>query len=650
MGNFWRVVGQARRFPATIAGIIASSLLVALLWGANIGTIYPIVEVAFEGETASDWLQKKIDASQRRLAQLDSRIRAARSASERDQFVSRRRAEQASLASYRRLQPWIRHYAPKTPWGALLLIVVAVLLATLLKNLFLGANLVLVERLALQVTLHLRTTFFRRSLQLDLGTLGENHSTDLMARLTNDMSHLKGALNSLFGRSVREPLKMIACLAGAAYISWRLAIVSLLAAPLAIALIGALSRSIKRANRRALEQMNEMYAVLSETLGEIKIVKAYTMESYESERFDRAAGRYVRRMMRIAFYNALLRPATELMGIAIMCSAILAGGYLVLHEQTHLGWFLISPTPLDRGQLITFFALLVGASDPARKLADVYGMIQRGAAAADRIHQQLDREPRVKEPAAPRSLPASIRSVRFENITFGYDPRQPVLREVDLTVAAGEHIAIVGPNGCGKSTLMNLLLRFFDPDTGRILLDQTPIDQVRLADLRSRIGLVTQQTHLFDGTILDNIRYGRPEATREEVIEAACQAHVDTFVNDLPHGYDTRVGERGGLLSGGQRQRIALARAILRRPDLFVLDEATSQIDPASEQAIHETLRSAMEGTTAFLITHRPSTLDLAHRIVVMAEGRIEAVGTRDELTGRSPTFQRLYHQLPRSA
>ena len=645
MRNFGRIVWEARRFPATGVGIAVSSLLVALLWGANISAVYPIVEVAFQGDTAADWLEDKIASAELRVGQIEQSLRAAQTAPERNSLQRRLEAQRQSLAAYRRLEPWVARYAPATAWGMLVAIVMVIFLATLIKNLFLGANLVLVERLAQHVVLRWRRRFYRRSLRLDLATLGQDHSTDLMARFTNDMSQVKGALSSLFGRSVREPLKMITCLAGAAYISWRLTIVSLLAAPLAIALIGLLSRSIKRANRRALEQMNEMYAVLSETLGGVKTVKAYTMESHEARRFDRAAKHYLRRMMRIAVYNALLRPTTELMGIGIMCSAILAGGYLVLHEQTHLWKIFISPTPLDRGQLITFFALLIGASDPARKLADVYGTIQRGAAAADRILSSYDRESRIVEPAQPQPIPRPLKEIRWDNVSFGYTEGQPVLRNVSLTVCAGQRIAIVGPNGCGKSTLVNLLLRFFDPDEGRITVDGIPIDQFRLAELRSRIGLVTQQTYLFDGTILDNIRYGHPRAADDTVLAAARQAHVDSFVREFADGYQTRVGERGSLLSGGQRQRIALARAILRQPEIFVLDEATSQIDPASEQAIHETLQSVMQGRTAFLITHRMATLDLADQIVVMADGAIEAIGTPSELAGRSSTFRHLYRQ-----
>jgi ATP-binding cassette subfamily B protein/subfamily B ATP-binding cassette protein MsbA len=300
--------------------------------------------------------------------------------------------------------------------------------------------------------------------------------------------------------------------------------------------------------------------------------------------------------------------------------------------------------PLSLSALMAFYGSLAGVSDPARRLTEVFGRLQRAAAASDRVYQLLDREPTVFDPPRPRAIGRHHRELLFDAVSFRYSPNQPVLETIELRIPFGETIAVVGPNGCGKSTLANLIPRFFDPLTGNVLLDGVNLRDVRIRDLRSQIGLVTQETLLFDDTVLNNIRYGCPRALREQVIEAAKQAHAHKFIEQkLENGYETIVGQSGGRLSGGQRQRIALARAILRDPAILILDEATSQIDLESEQLIHRVLEQFIRHRTTVIITHRLATLALADRIVVMNSGRIADVGTHDQLLGRCDLYQRLH-------
>ena len=640
MGHFGRLFRRALKYPLTTLSVIVSSLLVAVLWGGNISTVYPLVEVAFNGQSMRQWVDTKISTTETTIKELEKRVEAE---GRTERLSERIKAETKAQQRYRSIQPLVQRMTPASALGTLAFIVSIVLVGTLLKNLFLGANLVLVERLAQSVTLELRRKFFHRTLKLDLGTLGEDHSSDLMARFTHDMNGVATALNSLYGRSVREPLKMLACLIGASFICWRLLLLSLLAAPLAAVFIGLLARSIKRANRRAMEEMNRMYGVLSEVIGGIDVVKAYTMEQHECRRFEDTSQRYMSRLMKIMTYNALLRPTTELMGMGTICVAILAGGYLVLNQQTELLGITIATRPLDRGALMTFFALLIGASDPARKLADVYGVIQRGVAACDRIFDRLNRESKIVERTNPVPLPRPLSDIEFHQVNFGYQPDRPVLQAIDLTVKRGQTIAIVGPNGCGKSTLMNLIPRFYEPDSGKITVSSVDLRDVALLELRRSIALVSQRTVLFDDTILENMRYGTPDASLDEVIEAARQAHIHEFVSQLPDGYETSIGEAGNRLSGGQRQRIALARAILRKPEILLLDEATSQIDPESERAIHETLRSFVQDRTTIMVTHRLTTLSLADQIVVLNHGRVLDIGTAKQLGQRCELFRRLF-------
>ncbi|MCA9111988.1 MAG: ABC transporter ATP-binding protein, partial [Planctomycetaceae bacterium] len=302
-------------------------------------------------------------------------------------------------------------------------------------------------------------------------------------------------------------------------------------------------------------------------------------------------------------------------------------------------------------QLCLLYALLAGILDPCRKMSSIYSKLKTSTAAMDRVLELMDRKTDIRDPDVATPLPRLSRAIEFDHITYKYPNRELVparktaLDDVNLKIAAGEVVAIVGENGCGKSTLINLMPRFFDPDRGEVRIDGVPIKQATLKDLRGQIGLVTQETILFDDTIFENIRYGKPDATPQEVELAAEKAHVASFVNELPERFATSVGERGGELSGGQRQRIALARAILRDPALLILDEATSAIDAQSETLIHSALKDFVVGRTVLMVTHMLSNslLGIVTRIVVMDDGQVIATGSHEKLLATCPQYQKLY-------
>lgn len=647
----------------TVVGALFCALAIGFLWGFNIGTVGPFVEVVFEGRSLQDWVASEIvdaEESSQTLASEIEDLRKQRAALDEDQRASidneilvretRYQAELSALQARRWIQPYVNQYSPSSPFQTLILVVLVLIVGTLIKDVLLIISNLMCGRLSHLGTLRLRTLFYRRTLRMDLVSFSQTGSSELISRFTYDMQLVSQGLQTLFGRALREPLKMVCCFAGAAFICWRLLFFSLLVAPLVGFLIGRLSKSIKRANRRAMEEMAQIYDKLSETIGAIKAVKAFTMERHERRRFLDSSKKFYRKAMRIALYDSLVRPATELLGIFTISLAILAGAYLVLNQETHLFGIQMSDRPLSISALLMFFALLAGASDPARKLSDMITRLQRAAAAADRIYEMLDREPAIKNPVRPVYPPRHQKDIVFEDVHFAYPDGEPVLRGVNLTIPFNETVAIVGPNGCGKSTLANLILRFYDPLSGAVRLDGVNLRDMRINHLRKQIGVVTQETLLFNDTVEANIRYGLQSATRDEVIAAAKQAHAHSFIEEkLDDGYQTIVGENANRLSGGQRQRISLARAMLRDPSILLLDEATSQVDLESEQVINRILADFVTNRTSIIITHRLSILDLADRIIVMDAGRIADIGTRQELAKRCDLFRRLC-QIPMRA
>jgi ABC-type multidrug transport system fused ATPase/permease subunit len=384
---------------------------------------------------------------------------------------------------------------------------------------------------------------------------------------------------------------------------------------------------------------------LEETFRGIKIVKAFTMERHERRRFHQNSKNYYRKAMKIARYDSLTRPVTEVMGVITICLALLSGAYLVLNNETHLFGIRMSERPLSMAALLTFYGMLAGMADPFRKLSEVFSRLQRASAAADRIYTMVDRKNQVRNPRQPHPMPRHKQDLVFDGVDFSYEPEKPILKSINLEIKFGETVALVGPNGCGKSTLASLISRFADPTAGEIRLDGINLKDSRIRDVRGQIGLVSQETLLFDDTIENNIRYGSPLASRKEVIEAARQAYAHQFIEtELVEGYQTVAGPLGCRLSGGQRQRIALARAILHNPAILVLDEATSQVDLESEQLIQRALEKFARGRTAVIITHRMGILAMADRIVVMEDGCILDVGSHEELLGRCGLYNRLYN------
>lgn len=654
MRDFIRVLQMAMRQRLAIVGVVLSSLLIALFWGINIGAVYPLVEVVFRGESLPGYVQLSLDSAQQQIEthqnQLQS-LQAALSTAEparAHRLAQKIQVEKLGITAMENkiywlqlAQPAIAAYTPTAAYPTLLFLMGFLLVGTVIKLVAMVTNLMLVQVVTERTAVAVRSRFYRHALQMDLDDFGDNGSAQLTSRMTGDVGHLCAGVSTLLGKMVREPLKLFVCFAGAAMVCWRLLLFVMIISPIVALVTHSLSRAIRRASRRVMNEMSQMYGMLSDSFAGIRLVKISNTQAAERAKFAAGLKTYYKRSMRMALYNTLSRSTSELLGTVFVCLGIVAGGYLVVNQKTHLMGIRMSLHPLEVGHILLFFGFLIGASDPARKLAEVWSDLQRGIAAAQRVFEIIDHPVRVRNPEQAISPPRPHQLVRFNDVHFQYPSGPTVLHGVNLEIAHGETIAVVGTNGCGKSTLISLLCRFDDPQQGAVMLDDVSLTQMRIRDVRRRIGLVTQRTTLFDDTIANNIAYGCPRATRDDVIRVAKMAYADDFIcKKTPNGYDTLLGSGGVRLSGGQMQRIALARAFLRNPDILILDEATSQIDLDSESLIHRALAQFLVGRTGIMVTHRPTSLALADRIVVMDEGLIADIGTHEQLLARNRFYQ----------
>jgi ATP-binding cassette subfamily B protein/subfamily B ATP-binding cassette protein MsbA len=695
MKNFLRALRHALPYRRRLVLSILCAGMAALLWGLNFTSIYPVLKLLHSEQSPHQWvdgqiaqLEKEVkdqegpmskltvqkehleaeldfmrhDADLReRTAPVEQRIRDT--TRELSRFEHRLGTARSNLYYYQVARKFIYKLLPPDCFQTLVGVIVLVLVGIVIKCFFEFAQESLVGSVVNLSLFDLRNRFYRNVIHLDVDQFGEQGSSELMARFTNDMESLGAGLKALFGRLVAEPLRAVSCVLMACFISWRLTLMFLILVPVAGLILARVGRIMKQATRRLLERMSNIYKILQESFQGIRVVKAFTMEPYERRRFCSATKDYYHRAMKVVNIDALADPIIEVLGVTAVAAALLAGSYLVLKKSNSIWGVKLTDQPLEAASMLQLYIYLAMIADPVRKLSSVFTRLQSACAAADRIFAYVDRQPRVRgnsdgprmrlaRPGAPRPedghpVPAEPAGrpdfVEFRNVCFSYEPQRPILSNISLAVASGETIALVGRNGSGKTTMLGLLPRFFDPDHGAVVVDGLDVRAVHLRSLRQGIGIVTQDTILFDDTIYNNIAYGSRGAQPGEVEAAAQRAFADEFIAKLPRGYQTRVGELGGKLSGGQKQRLALARAILRDPAILILDEFTSQIDNESEAMIHSALKDFIVGRTTFLISHRPNTLELADRIVMLENGRIAAVGTHAELMAGCVAYQRLH-------
>jgi subfamily B ATP-binding cassette protein MsbA len=482
----------------------------------------------------------------------------------------------------------------------------------------------------------LRNRLFRHILDQSAAFFARRTSGQLVSRITNDVNQVQSVVSDTVADLIQESLALVFFAAQMIYLDAPLALVFFTAAPLVVYPLVQLGRRVRRMSRRGQEELEHVTHIATESLAGHRIVKAFGAEAREGERFSRATDLLYRTNMKITSALSALPPMMELIGGGAAVAAIWYGS-----QRIHQG-------VITQGDFSAFLISAFLMYTPIKKLSRVNASLQQAIAAAARIFEMLDTHSEVRDKPGAPALPPVRKGVEFRNIGFAYDdePGRFVLRNVSFSVPAGRVAAIVGLSGAGKTTLVNLIPRFYDATEGAVLIDGTDVRDVALASLRAQVALVTQETVLFDDTIAANIAYGVPSASRERIAAAAKAAHADEFIRHLPEGYDARIGERGQRLSGGQRQRLAMARAILKDSPLLVLDEATSALDAESEQLVQDALANLMQNRTTFVIAHRLSTVRRADVIVALDKGRVAEIGTHEELVNRPDGVYAKLHAL----
>lgn len=516
----------------------------------------------------------------------------------------------------------------------LIKICVLVLLAFLLKNIFSYIQAYFMAYVEFASMKDLRDDAYKHLHKLPIGYFKSERVGNLISRFTNDVNVIQASISATFSNLIKEPLTIIVFLGMAISISWRLSLFALIIVPIASLIIAWIGNRLRRQTIVLQKKLADITSILQETISGVKIVKAFGMERFENQRFMDETKNYFRLVLKIVRTRNISSPITEILSVMIGAIIIYYGGMLVLVDGT-----------LNASQFLGFLFAIFQMMPPIKELGNVNNRIQEASAAADKIFEIMDIEPHIKNLPGAIELKEFKDQLSFESVSFKYeDSDVNVLDNINFSIKRGEIIALVGPSGGGKSTLADLIPRFYDSTAGRILIDGNNIKNITLESLRTKMGIVTQETFLFNTSIAENIAYGLKDYPIEKIIEASKTANAHNFISEMPQGYNTMIGERGVKLSGGQRQRLTIARAILKNPEIMIFDEATSALDNESEILVQEAIERLMLNRTTFVIAHRLSTIRNATSIIVLDRGHIIQQGTHDKLISEEKgLYKKLY-------
>ena len=514
--------------------------------------------------------------------------------------------------------------------NVLLLLAVIAIVISFLSNLFRYLGAWTMENMRTRTLQKMRNEMFSRVMDMNVGYFSEQRKGDIISKITSDVGVVQFCITNTLQVSFREPFLIIGYIVMMIAISWELAVFSVLFLPVVALLIGNIVKKLRHPARTNQERMGEMVATLDESLSGIKVIKSYNATNYIKQKYYAISEDLARLTLSMARRQQLASPMSEFLGITAVGVILVFGGTLV------------SAGSLDPGGFIAFVAIFSQITRPVRTFIDQFANINQGIAAGERIFSIIDTRPEIEDKPDAREFTGLKDRIEFRNVHFSYDGSREVIDGISFEIRHGETVALVGPSGGGKSTLSELLPRFYDPTSGDILIDGISLRDYSQESIRAHMSVVAQDTILFNDTIEHNIAMGRRGASPEEVVEAARVANADSFIRECPEGYDTNIGDRGVKLSGGQRQRLSIARAVLKNPDILILDEATSALDTESEKLVQDALNNLLVGRTSVVIAHRLSTIHNADKIIVIDHGRIAEQGTHAELMERNGIYAKL--------
>jgi len=541
---------------------------------------------------------------------------------------------QKSVSFYNSVKTQIKNYLIQdTRQKTLVVVCFLIFLTFFLKNITLYGRRVLLNYIQLKVIVNIRDKLHNKMIRLPLLYFQKHHTGELNSIMFNDVNSINMVLDTSFGKMVLSPVQIIANVLILFMISWKLALVTFIIIPISAFMMTKIGQSMRRRSRRVLQQVADVTEKFQEAITGIRIVKAFANENVQERQFAKSNSQYFKKTFRRYKLQYLTSPLNETVYVSLLVFLLWYGGNMV---YSHSG--------LTAEDFVRFLIFLFTMFQPLKDLSGVNNSIQSGLAAAERIFTVLDTEEEVYDPPGAVELSSFSRNIVYDNVFFSYDEKEgDVLKDISFTINKGEMVAIVGPSGSGKTTLANLLPRFYRPRSGQVTIDGRDIRQVKLRGLRRLIGIVTQDTILFNDTIRNNIAYGLENVREEDIIHAARVANAWEFIRQMPQVLDSPIGEKGMRLSGGQKQRISIARAILKNPPILILDEATSSLDTESERLVQEAVDNLLESRTVLVIAHRLSTIKNADKIIALNAGRIEGIGSHEELIARSATYKNLY-------
>ncbi len=516
------------------------------------------------------------------------------------------------------------------PRNVLMLLAIVAIVISFLSNLFRYLGSWTIETMRARTLQRMRNEMFSRVMDMNVGYFSEQRKGDIISKITSDIGVVQFCITNTLQVSFREPFLIVGYVIMMVAISWELSIFSILFLPVVALLIGSIVKRLRHPARTNQQRMGEMVSTLEESLAGIKVIKSYNATQYVKKKYYEISADLARLTLSMARRQQLASPMSEFLGITAVGVILVFGGSLVAKGS------------LDPGGFIAFVAIFSQITRPVRTFIDQFANINQGIAAGERIFSVIDSRPEIEDKPDARTLTGLKRKIEFRDVHFSYDGTREVIDGFSFEILRGQTVALVGPSGGGKSTLSELIPRFYDPTRGEILIDGISLRDYTQESLRAHMSVVAQDTVLFNDTIENNIAMGKPGATHEEVVEAARIANADSFIRECAEGYDTNIGDRGVKLSGGQRQRLSIARAVLKNPDILILDEATSALDTESEKLVQEALNKLLVGRTSVVIAHRLSTIHNADRIIVFDHGRIAEEGTHNELMERGGIYAKL--------